>query len=259
MRIVVCVKQIYDPATVKISRSREDLDLRQAVKKSNPLDRYALEAALRLRESTGGKVTALSAGEPEAEVAVREAVAMGADHGVLLSSREFAAAGDAGIVRAIVSALSRLGSVDLLLTGQVDPFGGSGSLAARLAGALGWPVVLDADCVTAADDSSVQAIVPDARGAFTVALACPAVIAVAPGTSRPRWPSAQRIANAYRPGLVDVWSAADLGLDADSLAPDTEPGGLLLGPERTRGQYLSANPEEAATALLEVLHGKRVI
>jgi electron transfer flavoprotein alpha/beta subunit len=49
MRIVVCVKQVYDPKTVKISRSREELDLRDAVKIFNPPDKYALEAALRSR------------------------------------------------------------------------------------------------------------------------------------------------------------------------------------------------------------------
>ncbi len=56
MRIVVCVKQIYDPKTVKISRSREELDLRDAVKILNPPDKHALEAALRLREATGGEI-----------------------------------------------------------------------------------------------------------------------------------------------------------------------------------------------------------
>ena len=60
MRIVVCVKQVYDPETVKISRSREELDLRDAVKILNPPDKYALEAALRLREAAGGEVIALN-------------------------------------------------------------------------------------------------------------------------------------------------------------------------------------------------------
>ena len=60
MRIVVCVKQVYDPKTVKISRSREELDLRDAVKIFNPPDKYALEAALRLRGTAGGQVIALN-------------------------------------------------------------------------------------------------------------------------------------------------------------------------------------------------------
>jgi electron transfer flavoprotein beta subunit len=78
------VKQVYDPATVKVSRSREEFDLRQAVKTLNPSDRYAVEEALSLREATGGDVVALTIGDAEAEDTVREAVAMGADHGLLI-------------------------------------------------------------------------------------------------------------------------------------------------------------------------------
>ena len=85
MRIVVCVKQVYDPKTVKISRSREELDLRDAVKILNPPDKYALEAALRLREAAGGEVIALTVGGPEAEDVAHEAVAIGADKAILVT------------------------------------------------------------------------------------------------------------------------------------------------------------------------------
>ena len=85
MRIVVCVKQVYDPKTVKISRSREELDLRDAVKILNPPDKYALEAALRLREADGGEVIALTVGGPEAEDVAHEAVAIGADKAILVT------------------------------------------------------------------------------------------------------------------------------------------------------------------------------
>ena len=88
MRIVVCVKQVYDPKTVKISRSREELDLRDAAKILNPPDKYALAAALRLREAAGAEVIALTVGGPDAEDVAHEAVAIGADRGVLVSGSE---------------------------------------------------------------------------------------------------------------------------------------------------------------------------
>ena len=253
MRIVVCVKQTYDPATVKISRSREDFDLRQAVTRSNPLDRYALEAALQLRDATGGEVIALTAGDSGADDVLREAVAMGADRGLLLAGPELPASGGAAIAKAIVAGLERLGIVDMVLTGQADPLSGTGSLAARLAGALNWPVVLDAVCLEPARDGSVHAVVPNATGAQDVTLSTPAVVEVAPGAGRPRWPSARSIANVYRPGLIEVWTRDDLG------APDIEAGGLVLGPERVRGQCLSGTSDEAASLLMEILRSKRVI
>jgi electron transfer flavoprotein beta subunit len=76
MRIVVCVKQVYDPATVRISRSREEFDLRGATRITNPADRYALEAGLRLREAVG---------DAQADDTAHEAVAMGADRAMLIS------------------------------------------------------------------------------------------------------------------------------------------------------------------------------
>ena len=96
MRIVVCMKQVYDPKTVKISRSREEFDLREAVKITNPPDKLALEMALRLREANGGEVIALTAGEAQAEDVVREAIAIGADRGLLIADPGLATAGRPG-------------------------------------------------------------------------------------------------------------------------------------------------------------------
>ncbi len=72
----------------------------------------------------------------------------------------------------------------------------------------------------------------------------PAVIAVIPGAERPRYPHPARIANAWNDGLVEVWPVADLGLG--ELTADTEAGGLILGPERVRGQVVGGTLTEAA-------------
>ena len=149
MRIVVCMKQVYDPKTVKISRSREEFDLREAVKITNPPDKLALETALRLREANGGEVIALTAGEAQAEDVVREAIAIGADRGLLIADAELAAAGGRAVAKALAAAISLLSGVDLVLTGQAGLTDGAGSLAPRLAAELDWPVVLDAVAVVA--------------------------------------------------------------------------------------------------------------
>jgi electron transfer flavoprotein alpha/beta subunit len=85
----------------------------------------------------------------------------------------------------------------------------------------------------------------------------PAVLAILPGPERPRYPHPVRIANAWNEGMVEVWLAADLGLA--ELAPDTEPGGLILGPERTRGQVIKGSVQEAAAELAGVLRARRLI
>lgn len=254
MRIVVCVKQIYDPRTVKISRSREELDLREATRALNPPDKYALEAALRLREALGGEVLALTAGGPDAEDVAHEAVAQGADRGVLVAGPELAAAGGSVIARVLAAAIGRLAPVDLVLTGGAGLTDGTGSLAPRLAAALGWPALLDAIRLSA-DADGLAALVADGNVARSVPVAAPAVVAVIPGVERPRYPHPARIANAWNDGTVEIWSAADLGLS--DLASDTETGGLILGPDRVRGQVIKGTMQEAAAELVGVLKARR--
>jgi len=262
MRIVVCMKQVYDPKTVKISRSREEFDLREAVRITNPPDKLALETALRLREANGGgEVIALTAGEAQAEDVVREAIAIGADRGLLIAAPELAAAGGRAVAKTLAAAISLLSGVDLVLTGQVGLTDGSGSLAPRLAAELGWPVVLDAVGVTHAFAGDIEATVASGDGAVLMSLAAPAVVAIAPGPDpvRPRYPYPARIANAWQAGLVEICTPRELGLDAEALAPDIEPGGLVLPPERTRGEVIGGSVQEAAEQLVGILRVKRVV
>jgi electron transfer flavoprotein alpha/beta subunit len=146
--------------------------------------------------------------------------------------------------------------VDLVLTGQAGLTDGTGSLASRLAATLGWPVVLDVAQLTA-DAAGFTAVIANGNGCAAVPLATPTVAAVLPGPERPRYPHPSRIANAWNPGMVEVWSTADLGLT--DLAPDTETGGLILGPERMRGQVIKGTVQEAAVELTGILRARRLI
>ena len=259
MRIVVCVKQVYDPKTVKISRSREELDLRDAVKILNPPDKYALEAALRLREAAGGEVIALTVGGPEAEDVAHEAVAIGADKAILVTGEpasSFQLAASNIVTLALAAAVGKLGPVDLVLTGQTGLTDGTGSLAPRLAAALDWPVLLDVVRLTA-EAAGLTALVAAENGGEVAPVPTPAVVAILPGPERPRYPHPARIANAWNDGMVEVWTAADLGLT--DLSPDTELGGLILGPERVRGQVIKGSAQEAAAELVGVLKARRLI
>ena len=256
MRIVVCMKQVYDPKTVKISRSREEFDLREAVTIPNPPDKFALEAALRLREAVGGEVMALTVGGAEAEDVAHEAVAIGADCGVLATGPELTGAAGAIITRVIAAAVGRLAPIDLVLTGQVGLTDGTGALAARLAAALDWPVLLDVVGLNVEADG-LMALVADGKSGSLVPVTTPAVVAIQPGSGRPRYPHPARIANAWNPGMVAVWTTVDLRLS--DLASDSEMGGLILGPERTRGQVIQGSLHEAAVELVGILKARRLI
>ncbi len=140
-------------------------------------------------------------------------------------------------------------NADLILTG-------AGSLAPRLAAALDWPVQIDVARLDAAT-AGLTAIVAGENGGELTPAPTPAVLAILPGPERPRYPHPARIANAWNDGMVDIWTAADLGVP--DLAPDTELGGLILGPERTRGQVIGGSAADAAKAVAEILKARRVV
>lgn len=121
MHSVVCIKQVPDTAEVKIDPETNTLVRTGVESIANPYDMVALEEAVRLKERYGGKVSAICMGPPQADSALREALAQGADEAILLSDRAFAGADTLAtsytLTRAIET-LSRELPVDLILCGK---------------------------------------------------------------------------------------------------------------------------------------------
>ena len=92
MKIIVCIKQVPDTTEVKLDPVKGTL-IRDGVPSIiNPDDKAGLEAALRIKDQNGAHVTVVSMGPPQAEIALREALAMGADEAVLVTDRAFGGA-----------------------------------------------------------------------------------------------------------------------------------------------------------------------
>ena len=87
MHSIVCIKQVPDTTEVRINPETNTL-MREGVESIiNPFDMYAIEESVRLKEKLGGKVTAISMGPPQAEAALKEAIGMGVDEGILVTSK----------------------------------------------------------------------------------------------------------------------------------------------------------------------------
>ena len=115
MDIVVCIKQVPDTTEVKIDPKTNTL-VRQGVPSIvNPFDKNAIEAGLRLKEKYGGRVTVVSMGPPQANDALKECLAMGADDAVLVSDRAFGGADTLATSYALSTAIAKWGPVDLIL------------------------------------------------------------------------------------------------------------------------------------------------
>ena len=117
MKIVVCIKQVPDTNEVKLDPKTNRL-IRDGVPSIiNHDDKSGIEAALQLKEKVGGTVTVVCMGPPQADVALREALAMGCDEAYLLSAREFGGSDTCATAIIISTALKKIG-YDIVITGR---------------------------------------------------------------------------------------------------------------------------------------------
>jgi electron transfer flavoprotein beta subunit len=122
MHIVVCIKQVPDSAQIRVHPVTNAI-MRQGVPTIiNPYDLFALEAALRLRDKHGGKITVLTMGPPMAEESLRRALSFGIDRAVLLTDRTFAGSDTLATSFALAQAIAKIGetfgAVDIVFTGK---------------------------------------------------------------------------------------------------------------------------------------------
>lgn len=140
MKIVVCIKQVPDTTEVRLDPKTNTL-IRDGVPSIiNPDDKAALETALRLKEQTGAQITVLCMGPPQADVALREALAMGCDEAVLVSGREFSGSDTYATATIIAAALKKIG-FDLVFTGRQAIDGDTAQVGPQIAEQLGIPQV----------------------------------------------------------------------------------------------------------------------
>jgi electron transfer flavoprotein alpha/beta subunit len=153
VNIIVCVKQIPDPET-PASSFRVDEAAKKVVPAQgiapvvNPYDPQATEAALRLRDADGGgKVTVISLGPDSARDAIKHALAMGADEGILLNDPAFADVDNFQTARALAKAIQKVGEFDLILMGRAAADWDMGVVPTGVSQILGLPVVTVAKAI----------------------------------------------------------------------------------------------------------------
>jgi electron transfer flavoprotein beta subunit len=118
MNIIVLVKQVPDTTEIKLDPKTGNLIREEIESIMNPDDWHAMEAAVSLKESVGGRVTAVSMGPPQAIDVVTEAMGMDADKGILLSDRAFAGANTWATSLILGKAMGKIGDYDLIICGR---------------------------------------------------------------------------------------------------------------------------------------------
>jgi electron transfer flavoprotein beta subunit len=260
MRIVVCLKQVLDLATIRVS-SRGDMDMRDGVKVINPADLCALEEALKLKDAQGAQVISLALGGPEVEDCLREALAMGSDRAVLLSDPLFAGSDAHGVSYALAQAVTSIGDVDLVLAGVRSTDDGGGQVGPQVAEQLGWSQITAALGLDVADGQAT-ACQRFEDGDRRISVHLPAVITIPGGSNQPRLAPAASIMNVYKQHNVETLTAADIAADSARLGGD---GALtvvrrVFAPEAAaKGDVLSGTATEAAAALAGRLRKRGLI
>ena len=268
MNIIVCVKQIPDPetpaASFKVDEAAKKVIPAQGIAPVvNPFDPQATEAALRLKEASGGdgKVTVISLGPDSARDAIKHALAMGADEGVLLTDPAFEGIDNFQTAVALAKAIEKVGGADLVLMGRSSADWDMGVVPTGVGQILGMPVVTIAKGVEQSGGGlKVERVLDD--GFQTVEVSLPAVISISNEFGEPRYPQLRQIMLAAKK-TVQVWSAADLGLGADETGAANRwlPLEALYVPKVESNVEIieGDSPEEKARNLAQKLRAAKLI
>lgn len=214
MNIVVCVKQVIDTeAEKRLDPDSWRLD-RSVASILNPYDEYAVEEALRLKESQGGEVIVLCMGPEAAAEAIRRALAMGADRALIVSDPVLAGSDSQGTAYVLAEALKSLDH-DLVLFGIRSTDGETGLVPGAVAERLGLPLLSSLSKVEVRDSTLVVHRETE-QGYVAYECPMPAVISVVKGLNEPRYPSMKGIMGAKKKPL-EARDAAALNLDAGEI------------------------------------------
>jgi electron transfer flavoprotein beta subunit len=230
VNIVVCIKQV--PGTTKVNINPETgtliRDNVEAV--MNPFDEYAVEEALRIREKVGGTVKVITMGPPQAANALRDAIAMGADDGVLISDRAFAGADTWATSYTLSGGIKALGGYDLIICGKQAIDGDTAQVGPGVAEMLNIPFVAWVRKVEEITPNSIRVERLMEDGYDVVEMPLPSLITVVKEINTPRMASLK--------GKMRAKKAEIASFNAEQLQLDTNKTGLKGSPTRVLRSFV---------------------
>ena len=209
MRITVLMKPTPNIEKVRFDVKRGLVDRSSAKLEINPFDLHAIEAAVRIKESLGGSVTVISMAPPHAELALRDALARGADRAILLSDRRFAGSDTLATSYTLASAIRKLGDFDLIICGEKSVDGDTGQVGPEVAEFLGIPHVSYVTEIKEVSSKSLTVVSDLGNAYYLVRVKLPALISVTKEVNVPRKPKFKDLMKA-RKAKIEVWTADDL-------------------------------------------------
>lgn len=258
LNILVCIKQVPHPEHF----SRITLDpVSQTITREgipttiNPLDRHAIEEALRIREQFSGKVTVVSMGPPQARDALEEALAIGADNAILLCDKSFAGADTLATAYALSCGIKKLGPFALIICGSETIDSATGQVGPQLAEFLDIPHATSVTQTTFEQEDTLIAKQALEYGYMRIRIKLPALLTVAKDINKPRLPTVISIMEAKNKD-IQIWNAADVGASLDMIGlvgSPTQVTGIYKRDTTRRREILQGTPSQVAKKATEKL------
>ncbi len=262
MHIVCCIKQVPDTAQVRIDPDTGTLVRAGVEAICNPYDLVATEGAVRLIEKYGGKVTVVTMGPPQAVTALRQCLSLGATDAILLSDRAFAGADTLATSYTLSLAVKKIDAaepVDLVICGKQAIDGDTAQTGPGLATRLGYTQLTYVSEIIRFDgDNHLITVKQEVEGGAQVVEAkLPALLTAELSLAIPGYASLPEMVRSLRQE-IKVWSAADLGAEADRVGLKGSPTwvkNIFSPPIRKGGPKFDASqdPEKAVREFVEAL------
>ena len=264
MKVIVCIKQVPDTKGGVKFNPDGTLDRGAMLAIMNPDDKAGLEAALRLKDQYGAEVTVLTMGLPKAADVLREAIAMGADDGILVTDRVLGGADTWATSTTIAGAIRNL-EYDLIITGRQAIDGDTAQVGPQIAEHLGLPVISYAQKIEvneAAKTVTVQRQYDDRYHIVEAKLPC--LITALSELNDPRYMTVGAIFDAFAPEKLTTWGRADLkDVEDCNLGLKGSPTKIAKASDKVKKgagtKVTPDSPEEAAQYITDRLLEKHII
>jgi len=266
MNMIVCVKQVIDPeappASFKIDPSANKVMPPPGVPPViSTFDEQAVEAALRIKDAQGGKITIISLGTNLLREVVKRPLAMGADELILLEDDAFAEGDSWSTAYALAMAIKKIGEYDIIFCGRQAADWDAGQVGSGIAEILGLPSITLAQKIDTSDGKArVERVTADGYEVIEVSL--PALITVSNELGEPRYPKITGIMAAKKKEPT-IWKPADIGLDASQVGAAgrrTKLFKLFQPVHEGKCEIIDAeSPEEAGANLATKLRESKIL
>ena len=261
MKIIVCIKQVPNTTDIQIDPVTNTLKRDGVPSIINPDDKTAIEVALQLKDKYGANVCVLTMGPPQAELALREALAMGADEAYLLTDRAFAGSDTLATSTIIAGAIKKLGA-DVVLCGRQAIDGDTAQVGPQIAEHLDVPQITYAQAVDYKKETNSLIVKRQFEDRYqTLEVPCPCLLTVLSTLTTPRYMNVWDIVSQEDKQIGKI-TFADIDVKQEDIGLNGSPTKVKSTATKQFDKTIETkelDPESAAKAIVDALKQKYLI